>query len=182
MSRKKGLRKRNHRNNYYNIFIKGKRYQGKEKTEGFVLSKGINVLLSGVLLVAIVALLAVVILNWVTTLTKKEQATITNKTISCTGADVSIHSIFVDVGSNTSRISVRNSGFSDDAIVSATILNKQGDPAPNLTAFPINFPDGSIATISFNISGKMTSCSNFSRAIVSTQCTSDDQDKPLTCA
>lgn len=144
--------------------------------------KGISVLLSGVLLIAIVVLLAGVILNWVTTLTKQEQVRITNKTLGCTGADVSIHSIFIDTGSNTSRISVRNSGFIGDKIVDATIINKQGSEATNLTAFPIDFPDGSIATISFNISGVITACVNFSRAIVSTECTSDDQDKPVTCA
>lgn len=144
--------------------------------------KGVSTLLAGVLLVAIVALLSVVILNWVTTLTKKEQATITNKTIDCTGADVSIHSIFIDLASNTSRISVRNSGFSGDKIVDGAIINNQGAEATNLTAFPIDFPDGSISTMAFNISGVITACANFSRAIVSTECTSDDQSKPLTCS
>ena len=169
MSRKKiGADRRKHRNNYYNIFQKGK-------------PKGISVLLSGVLLIAIVMLLSVVILNWVTTLTKQAQGRITNKTLDCTGADVSIHSIFIDLNSNTSRISVRNSGFVGDKIVDGAIINKQGAEAPNLTAFPIDFPDGAIATMSFNISGVITACANFSRAIVSTQCTSDDQDKPITC-
>lgn len=161
---------------------RNRRTFGTSRCLGFSSSKGISVLLSGVLLVAIVALVSVIVLNWVTALTKKEQAIITNKTLDCTGADISIHSIFIDTASNISRVSVRNSGFIDDTIVDAAVINKQGDEAPNLTAFPINFPDGSIVTMSFNISGRITACANFSRAIVSTHCTSDDQDRPVTCA
>ncbi len=163
-----------------NMFYQGMRVQRENRR--FCSCKGLSALLSSVLLVAIVALLSIVILNWVTTYTKTQQSTIETRALNCTGADVSIHTIFIDLSSNISRISVRNSGFTADKIVDAAIINKQGDEAANLTAFPIDFPDGSISTISFNITGKITACANFSKAIVSTQCTSDDQDKPVACS
>ena len=144
-------------------------------------SRGMNVFISAVLLVAIVAVISVVVLNWATSLTKKETAHITNKTLDCTTADVTIESIFVDLGANRSRISVRNSGFTGDTLIDAAILSVTGQDSPNLTAFPIEFPQGAIETLEFNITGKIASCANFSRALVSTECASDDQSRPLTC-
>ena len=140
-----------------------------------------NEMISAVLLIAIVLIIAAIVLNGVSTLVKKEQAIITNKTLDCTTADVSIQSIFIDLSGNTSRVAVRNSGFVDDRLTDGAILNVQGQDSPNLTAFPINFPRGSIQTIEFNISGRITACANFSRAIITTQCSSDDQSRPLTC-
>lgn len=146
-----------------------------------ILHKGMNEMISAVLLIAIVLIIAAVVLNGVSTLVKKEQAIITNKTLDCTTADISIQSIFIDLSGNTSRVSVRNSGFVDDRLTDGALLNVQGQDSPNLTAFPIGFPRGSIQTIEFNISGRITACANFSRAIIATQCSSDDQSRPLTC-
>lgn len=153
----------------------------KRKTVGFPSSKGMNELISAVLLIAIVLVIAAVVLNGATTLTKKEQALISNKTLDCTTADISIESIFIDLSGNVSRVSVRNSGFVGDKLTDGALLNTIGQESPNITAFPIDFPRGSVQTIEFNISGKITACANFSRAIITTLCTSDDQSRPVTC-
>lgn len=144
--------------------------------------KGLNSLLAAVLLIAIVLIVAGLVMNWVSTLTKKQTSQITNKSLDCTAASVVIESIFIDIATNKSRVSVRNSGFDNDIILDAALLNVAGQDSPNLTAFPINFPRGAIETIEFNISGKIAACANFSRALVSTFCTSDDQSRPLTCS
>jgi hypothetical protein len=144
-------------------------------------AKGLSALLSAILLIAIVTITSIFILNWISSLTKKETAQITNKSLDCTSAGVSIQRIFIDLAANRSRVTVHNSGFQDDTIIDATVLNTAGQDAPNLTVFPINFPRGAIETIEFNTSGKIAACSNFSRAIVSTRCTGDDQSLPLTC-
>lgn len=140
-----------------------------------------NVLISAVLLIAVVLVVATIFMNWATGLTKKQTTQISNKSLECTTTDITIESIFIDLGGNTSRVTVRNSGFSDDTITDAAFLAASGQAATNLTVFPITFPQGSIKTLEFNISGKIAACANFSRAIVSTKCTSDDQSRPLTC-
>ncbi len=138
-------------------------------------------LIAAVLLIGVVLIVAVLVLNWASSLTKKETTHITNKTLDCSTAGISIESIFINLGGNVSRVSVRNSGFSGDVLVDGVVLNTVGQAAANLTAFPIDFPKGALETVEFNISGKISTCSNFSRAIISTQCTSDDQSAPLTC-
>ncbi|MFH0832518.1 MAG: hypothetical protein V1900_02245 [Candidatus Aenigmatarchaeota archaeon] len=135
--------------------------------------KGINPLIASVMLIAITVLLSAVILNWITTLTKQQGATISNKTTDCSMADITVAEVYIDIASNRSRVAVRNSGFTDDSIASAILMNAQGEPCPNLTVFPISFPVGSLQTLVFNITGKMTACANFSQAMVSTRCTND---------
>lgn len=144
--------------------------------------KGMDALISAVLLIAIVLIIAMVFSNWATSFTKKQQARITNKTLDCTTTVITIEGIYIDLASNTSRVSVRNSGSVGDNIIDGAFLNTVGQDSSNLTAFPINFPPGRIEIIQFNISGKIASCANFSRAIISTECTSDDQSRPLTCS
>jgi len=141
-----------------------------------------SALISAVLLIAIVLIVGVILTNWITSLTKKETTQITNKSLDCTTTGIAIESIFIDLSGNRSRVSVRNSGFSDDTITDSAFLSATGQNSPNLTAFPITFPRGSIETIEFNISGRISSCANFSRVIVSTRCTSDDQSRPLSCS
>ncbi len=165
----------------YNVFYKGKDPKNEENRR-FSAPKGMNVFISAVLLIAIVAVVSVIVLNWATSLTKKEAAHITNKTLECTTADITIESIFIDLVANRSRVSVRNSGFTGERLIDGAFLSTVGQDSPNLTAFPIDFPQGAIETIEFNTTGKISSCANFSRAIISTQCASDDQSRPLTCS
>lgn len=136
--------------------------------------KGVDPIIAVVLLIAVTVLLSAIVLSWITALTKEEGATISNKTTSCSMADLSIAEVYIDLSANRGRVAVRNSGFADDILVSAVLLNVQGDAATNLTAFPISFPVGSLQTIVFNTTGKITACGNFSKVIVSTQCASDE--------
>ena len=136
--------------------------------------KGINPLIAVVFLIAIVVLLSAVVLDWITTLTKEEGAIITNKTLNCSMADVTVAEVYIDLSAKRARAAVRNSGFSDDSLVSAILLNGNGETAVNETVFPINLPSGGMTTVEFNITGTITACANFSKVIVSTLCTSDE--------
>jgi flagellin-like protein len=142
------------------------------------MAKGLSPLIAVVLLIAITVSIVAIMSTWVTTLTKSETGTITNKTGSstaCIDSNLAITNVYMDAAGNVSRIVVRNSGHADDTIASASLMNKDGAEAPNLSSFPISFPQGSIKTImfnvtNFNLTNETTVCQDFSRAIVSTAC------------
>jgi flagellin-like protein len=140
--------------------------------------KGISPLIATVILIAVTVSIVSIIGTWVTTLTKEETGDITNKTgeaTDCTGANIEIRDVYIDLSSNISRVSVWNSGYVDDSIVAALLQNEDGETAPNLTAFPLSLPRGSLKSIEFNISNfnvtnGTTACNDFSQAIVTTLC------------
>ena len=143
--------------------------------------KGINALISSILLVAIVIVLAVIVMNFSTTLIKKEARVVENRSTACINHDVSIEEVYLDISSRVARVAVRNSGFVADEIVSAVLLNKKGEIAANTTQFPISLTKGALSNIAFNISGKITECGNFSKVIISTECASDETDAEPRC-
>lgn len=132
-------------------------------------------MIAATLLIAITVATATLFAGWATTLTQQQTQTVGNKTkagVDCTRAAITIDAVYLDFAANKSRINVKNSGLLDDSIVSASVLNAAGSAAANLTAFPVKLLKGNSAGIEMNITGIMTVCSNFSQAIVATQCVS----------
>ncbi len=137
--------------------------------------KGVNTMIAATLLIAITVAAATLFSGWATSLTSQQTQTVGNKTktaVDCTNARLTIDSVYLDFAANKSRVSVKNSGFLDDVITSAAVVNAAGSSARNLTAFPVKLLKGNSVSIEMNITGIMSVCSNFSQAIVSTQCTS----------
>ncbi len=144
-------------------------------------SVGINAMVSVVLLLATVIVLSVIVMNFATTLIKKEARVVENRSTACLNRDVSIEDVYVDTSASVARVSVRNSGFVADSIVSAVLLNKKGEISSNTTQFPLALAKGALSNIEFNVSGKITACTNFSKVIISTECASDETDAEPKC-
>ena len=146
--------------------------------------KGMSPLIGSVLVIAITVTVFGILGGWIPDFIKSTQTDVGNKSteaIECTSADVTIGSVYIDLSQNVSRVSVRNSGFTDDQIISAHFLNNKGEECTNLTALPITFPQGSMKSIEFNITGKITACANFSKVEISTLCRSADFTGTPTC-
>ena len=144
--------------------------------------KGINTFLGEIFLIAIVMVVAVIMMNFSSGLIKTKGASIENKTMECSDADVSIMETYLDIGAGRARVAVKNSGLSDGTLKSGVLLNTRGDNSPNLTAFPVSFPVGSLNIIEFNITGKIGECGNFSKVIISSSCASDESNKMPKCS
>ena len=143
--------------------------------------KGLSPLIAVVILIAVTITIVTIISTWVTDLTEDETTDIANKssqTVDCTGSNIEITDVYIDVSDNLSRIIVQNTGFVDETITSASMMNKNGESADNLTVLPIDFPRRNTKTIlfnttDFNLTNETTACQDFSQAIVATLCTSD---------
>ena len=132
-------------------------------------------MIAATLLIAITVATATLFAGWATSITSQQTQTVANKTktgVDCTRAGITIDAVYLDFVANKSRINVKNTGYLDDVITSATAVNTAGSAATNLTAFPIKLLKGNSASIEMNITGIMTVCSNFSQAIVATPCVS----------
>ncbi len=147
--------------------------------------KAVATYISATLLIAITVAIATLFVGWATTLTQTQTQTVTNKTkagIDCTRAKVTIEDVYIDTAANKARINVRNSGFFDDSVISAVVISTSGNVSTNLTAFPVTLSKGDLASIELNISGRITVCGNFSKAIVATSCVSKEFDgTPKNC-
>lgn len=147
--------------------------------------RGISTLLTSVLLIAITVAVATMVSGWYATVTQRTQASASNNTIAsidCTSAGISITDVYIDTATNRSRVSVKNTGYIDDRVVSANVYNTFGQELPNLTQLPIDLAMGGSASIEFNMTGKIGACGNFSKAIVSTLCVSKVFDSaPKNC-
>ena len=138
--------------------------------------KGISSLIAAVLLIAITVVVTTIYSGWYTSLLGGQTKTIENKTrliIDCTAARISILDVYLDFTNNVSRVSVRNSGQSDDVIASANVYNSNGINGTNLSALPANVIKGDTISLEFNITGVIPACGNFSKASVASQCKTD---------
>ncbi len=147
--------------------------------------KGVSQYISVALLIAITVALATLFVGWAVTLTQTQSQTVANKTksgVDCTRAKLSIEDVYLDTSANKARISVRNSGLLDDAVVSAVVLSTSGSVSRNLTILPMALKKGDPASIELNITGMITACANFSKAVVTTTCVSREFDgTPKNC-
>ena len=147
--------------------------------------KGVSQYIAVTLLIAITIAVAVLFVGWAVTLTQQQTQTVTNKTktgIDCTRAKLTIEDVYLDIAAAKARISVRNSGLLDDSVTSAVVITTSGNVSRNLTAFPLALAKGDAAGIELNVSGIISACGNFSKAIVATNCVSREFDgTPKNC-
>lgn len=137
--------------------------------------KGLSPLVATVLLIVIVVSIATLVTGWVTTFTRQSQETATNRTtsaIDCSGASISIRSVFVTNGTaGSAAVLVENTGFVNDlTITAAQVLNRTGGNFSSSATPVSNFDRGDIATLRFsNVSIPL--CPNdFSEVVVATNC------------
>lgn len=143
--------------------------------------KGVSPLIATVLLISISVMLSYIILSWSVSLTKEETTTITNKTkeqVEC--GVLLIKDVYMDFTSNISRVYIWSSNAIDQ-ITSAIMLTKNGEQLSNLTILPMNITKGELKVIQFNLTGKISTCSNFSQVIISTRCITDKFDSTPKC-
>ena len=148
------------------------------------MKKGISPMIAAVMLIGLTVLVSIIVMNWTTTLVKTQGDRISNKSaegIQCTSASVNIQQVHLDFGSNRSTVIVENDGLNDDTIESSIMLSKNGTISPNLTAFPVSIKRGAITSVTFNLTGTLSNCANFSQAVVRTSCTSDKFDSTAKC-
>ncbi|MBI2578155.1 MAG: hypothetical protein HYW26_00435 [Candidatus Aenigmarchaeota archaeon] len=139
-------------------------------------SKGVSPLISAVLLIAIALVVATIISGWVSGIATDQGKTVANKTegiTSCSAAGIAIEDVYLDTGTNISRVTVRNTGRSSATIISAQILSVTGVNGTLNTSLPLGIANGDIKILVFNTTGAVPNCPNFSQVRVSTECASD---------
>jgi hypothetical protein len=145
------------------------------------MKKGLDTLLSAVILIGIVVVTGVIITGFANDLFKTESRSIENRTGSCIGSDITIQEVYLDLQNEKARASVRNSGFSGENIMSAVMLSKEGKTAGNATELPVYIAKSGLVNIEFNLSGKIAVCSDFNKIIISTECASDQSSSEPKC-
>lgn len=147
--------------------------------------KGVSVFIAATLLIAITVAIGTLFSGWLVTLTQSQTQTVSNKTkagIDCTRSKLTIEDVYLDLTANKTRINVRNAGLNDDSVVAAIVTTTGGNVSTNLTAFPITLLKGKTASIELNVSGIITVCGNFSKALVTTLCVTREFDgTPKNC-
>ena len=138
--------------------------------------KGVSTIIASVLMIAISIILALSVSSWLNASTQERTDTLsgtTNEIVNCAASGLVIDSVYLDFGPNVSRISVRNTGKLTEKIVSAQVLNQNGQQASLNTSLPVNLTIGDSVMLTFGINGTITACSNFSQAKVASECASD---------
>tara|TARA_B100000315_G_scaffold111011_1_gene101840 strand:- start:200 stop:658 length:459 start_codon:yes stop_codon:yes gene_type:complete len=134
--------------------------------------KGISPIISAVMLIAIVMVVGTMTLDWGAGIQTLLGSKIENKTTDCTTASVTIEQVYLAVSEQTGRIVVRNSGFDADTVASVSIVNTKGVTGGilNSSHLPSSLAKGGQTTLVINITDVITTCTNFSRAFVATEC------------
>lgn len=147
-----------------------------ENTFRSAYSKGVSPLIAAVLLIAITLVVATLISGWISGIATDQGKTVANKTegiTSCSAAGISIEDVYLDTGTNISRVTVRNTGRSAATIISAQILSVTGVNGSINTTLPLSIANGDIKILIFNTTGAVPNCANFSQVRVATECASD---------
>jgi len=148
--------------------------------------RGISPLVATVLLIAMVVLIATIISNWASTISKEQTRDVSNQSselIGCIGT-TTIEDVYLDFTSGRGKMFVRTTIKPYDTVkIGTTLVSKTGLEAPNLTALPMIIASGELKSLEFNIAViNMTACVNFSVAKLATNCHSDTSDKaPRNC-
>lgn len=146
--------------------INGKEARGK---------KGLSAVVAAVLLIAVVLVVVITVSSWLTVLTKERTSTLTNTTgefVNCAASGIVVEDVYLDFAANLSRATVRNTGQNTERIVSAQLINTNGQAASLNSSLP-NLTVGDIRIIAFNINGTISACANFSQVRVASACASD---------
>lgn len=133
--------------------------------------KGISSLIASVLLIAFTVSVSMIILGWFSSFAKSTTTNISSsatEAIGCNNAGVAIERIYV-TGTNASII-VKNTGYRD-LTISGMIVNTSGS---SCSGSPTTLTKGNITSLELSgcypSSMGDSSCSSFSRAIVTTNC------------
>lgn len=134
--------------------------------------KGVNPIIATVLLIALTVAVANILHTWMISLSKEQTRRIGNKTysaIDCTAANVEIKDVYLDFSNNKARVVVWNSGQTDLVIESIVIFNNIGINGTSNQS-NIMLPKGELRTIEINIDNLISTCTNFSQVLVTTNC------------
>ncbi|HLD83368.1 MAG TPA: archaellin/type IV pilin N-terminal domain-containing protein [archaeon] len=146
------------------------------------MTKGLSPLIASVLLIGIAFSVAAILGPWAFGLVRSDTDTLSNNSQSITECyPVLIQNVYADFPANRMRVYVMGKG--PNVIMSADVLNAHGVAMPltNASALPMNIGQGERKLIEFNTTTDMTACSNFSKAVVTTKCVSDEKSKPDNC-
>ncbi len=169
----------------YNILYKGMRVKGDlQRTKFFetsenskefsagnrsFASKGVSPLLAAILLIAISVVLASILLNWSSLFTSGQTEDIENTSNVIRNCPViTIDDVFLDFTSNRSRVFV--SSKIEGTVDSIKLVARNGVDMPLNTKVPVEINKGDIKIFEFNLTSNLSSCTNFSRVILATIC------------
>jgi len=139
--------------------------------------KGVSTFLAMTLLIIATVSLAIIVSSWYSSTTIDQTKIIGNKTeqsVDCTFVSTDIQDVYLDLSNNRGRASVVNTGQKDDTLVSAKFLTTSGEEASIITTLPASLNKGSSLSVEFNTQNIITTCSNFSKVIVASKCTSKE--------
>ena len=141
--------------------------------------KGISPLIATVLLIAIVTLIAAILTNWSHIIILTETTESANKTKQVTGCEnVEIENIYIDLRGDRVRVFMKSSG--DTYANNVTLLNITGNEGYRITSLPFFLPKGELKRFEFT-NYTLSSCSAFSRVIVTTECITEESTKVTGC-
>ncbi|MEM7826998.1 MAG: archaellin/type IV pilin N-terminal domain-containing protein [Candidatus Aenigmatarchaeota archaeon] len=132
--------------------------------------KGVSPLIAAVLLIAFTVSVAMIIMGWLSTFARTTTTNISEATetaVGCGTAGVNIEHVYVSGTSGT--IIVRNTGFID-LQVNGMIVNTTGGTCTTSSATSIAKGETKALSLSGCAGITGTTCTGFSRAIVTTNC------------
>ncbi len=136
--------------------------------------KGVSPLLAAVLLIAATVAIATLVMGWMSTITRASQVTVSNRTteaVNCASAAIVIDDVYVATAARNVTVIVRNSGQANNMqLTFAPLYNSTGNSVNPSESLPIaGFNKGAIQTLTYGSTG-ISSCSEFSKVVVSTSC------------
>ncbi|MBI4019494.1 MAG: hypothetical protein HY364_04545 [Candidatus Aenigmarchaeota archaeon] len=144
--------------------------------------KGLSPLIASVLLIAIAFSVSSILGPWALEVVRSDTDAIDNNSKSVTECfPVLIQNVYTDFTGNKVRMYVMGKG--PNTITSASVLNSYGVAIPlsDSSVLPMKISQGERKLIEFNTTANLTACTNFSKAIVTTGCVSDQKTKPDNC-
>ena len=149
-----------------NIFYNGMRAEGEKRSFS---SKGVSPLIAAVLLIAISVVIAATLINWSSLFTSDQTEDIENTSNVIRNCPViTIDEVYLDFTSNRSRVFV--SSKIEGAVDSIKLVAQNGVDMPLNIKVPVEINKGDIKIFEFNLTSNLSSCTNFSRVILATIC------------
>ena len=142
--------------------------------------KGVSPMVAVVILVAIVTIIGALLLSWSNFIVGGQTVKISNKTETITGCEnIEIEQIYIDFPGNRTRVFMRSSG--DTFANSVTLLNTTGGTGINVTQLPFFLPKGQLMKFEFS-NQSLSSCSSFSKIIVTNSCITEESSEVTGCS
>lgn len=141
--------------------------------------KALSTILGTVILIALVVVVYAIVSTFSTQLIKDETSATsqrTQDTVQCTFSHVTIQDVYIDRLEDVARVYVMNQGQTDEEILAATVVNRDGERR-DAQGVPRALGESNITSIEVDITDFITACDQFSYAEIVTSCatiTSDD--------